>query len=203
MTLSFEEVRFPEDISYGSRGGPKYSTDIIENFAGYEQRNINWSSSRAKYNVSYGIKSAEQIKDIIKFFHTRRGKAIGFRFKDWTDYQAFNVPIAAGDGVSVDFQLVNKYKNGLTTLVRDIKKPVDNDTIKIYINDTLQDNSTYSVDFTTGIVTFNEAPADGVIISADFEFDVPVRFDTDNLDISPNDLNSNTWSGIKLVELRV
>lgn len=95
---SFEEIQFPSDISYGAVGGPVYSTDIVTTFSGHKQRNSNWQNARAKYNVATGVKTESQWQALIAFFRARRGKAVGFRFKDWGDYEAINQQIGVGNG---------------------------------------------------------------------------------------------------------
>lgn len=198
--MEFTEVRFPEDISYGSTGGPEFSTDIITTHNGHEQRNINWSAARAKYNITYGVKSDQQLSELIAFFRARYGKAIGFRFKDWSDYKATRQEIGVGDGNTTTFQLVKRYESGSGMYVRIIKKPVY-ESLKIYFNDTIKTDG-YSVDYTTGKVTFATAPSSGILITADFEFDVPVRFDTDHLSASIDNYGSSSWDDIQLVEIK-
>lgn len=200
--MSFVEVQFPADISYGSSGGPEYSTDIVETFSGHEQRNINWSQSRAKYNATHGVKTPEQLDELIQFFRARQGRAIGFRFKDWTDYQATAQNIGTGDSVETDFQMVKRYTNGSVTVTRTINKPVNNAQLKIYLDAVLQ-VSGYTVDFETGIVIFDTPPGVDVVITTDFEFDVPVRFDTDHLDATIDDFGTRSWGDIPIVELRI
>jgi uncharacterized protein (TIGR02217 family) len=97
------EVQFPTDIAYGSAGGPEYSTDIVITQSGYEQRNANWLQARARYNVAHGVKTQAQLNTLIAFFRSRKGRADGFRFKDWTDYQATAQAIATGDGTTTIF----------------------------------------------------------------------------------------------------
>lgn len=199
--MSFEEIQFPADISYGARGGPEYSTDIVEMFSGKEQRNINWSQARARYTVSHGVKTPVQLDELIAFFRARQGRAIGFRFKDWTDYQAAGQNLGTGNGSLTQFQLVKKYTSGTATVTRPILKPVNNGTLKVYLNAVLQ-SSGYTVNYTTGIITFSTPPGAGVVVTADFEFDVPVRFDTDHLDPSIDDFGSRSWESITLLELK-
>lgn len=110
--------------------------------------------------------------------------------------------IAISDGVRSEFQLIKTYSSGDSLVTRVIKKPVK-DTVKIYSQANLRVNLDYSVDFTTGVITFTVAPSVGTIIMADFEFDVPVRFDTDELQLSIDSFNSGSWSGINLIEIRV
>jgi uncharacterized protein (TIGR02217 family) len=199
--MAFIETQFPSDISYGAQGGAKYSTDVVETFSGWEQRNINWSESRGEWNVSHGVKTSSQLATLIAFFRACRGKAVGFRFKDWSDYSAANQIIGTGNGVKTAFQLVKSYTAGSITVDRTITKPV-NGTVQVYKNGVLQ-GSGYTVDYTTGIVTFTAAVANAVVVTANFEFDVPARFDTDKLDITLDTFNFGSWGSIPIVEIRL
>ncbi|MDX2073491.1 MAG: DUF2460 domain-containing protein [Alphaproteobacteria bacterium] len=199
--MAFIETRFPTDISFGSAGGPEYSTDIIITQGGYEQRNINWAAARARYNVAYGVRTQEQLDALIAFFRARKGRADGFRFKDWTDYQATGQLIGTGDGSTTQFQLVKNYTSGSITDSRTVTKPVSG-SASIYLAGVLQTTG-YSLSTTTGIVTFSSAPAGGVAITATFDFDVPVRFDTDRLSASLDSYGLSSISDIPLVEVRV
>lgn len=203
--MDFVEVRFPTDIAYGASGGGVFNTDITTSYTGYEQRNINWDKAKASYTISLANKSKTEIQNVIAFFYARHGKAVGFRFKDWMDFEAENQYIGTGDNIKKQFQLVKIYESGGIEYKRTITKPV-RDTVKIYINNILlEEELDYTLNYTTGIITFddNNIPTNNDLITADFEFDVPVRFDSDELNISTTDLNANTWSSIKLVEIRV
>ncbi|NSM56570.1 TIGR02217 family protein [Wolbachia endosymbiont of Atemnus politus] len=197
--MSFTEIRFPENISYSSTGGPEYSTDAVTIHNGCEQRKINWSHARARYNIAYGIRSNEQLQELITFFHTRKGKAIGFRFKDWLDFTTTNQEIGIGDDKKTTFQLIKTYISGKDKHMRIIKKPVHG-TVKIYLNN--KKDSEYSVNYSNGEIIFMKPPAKGAIITASFEFDVPVRFDTDHLNASIDNYGSNSWNNIPLVEVK-
>jgi uncharacterized protein (TIGR02217 family) len=198
--MSFAEVQFPADIAYGSAGGPEYSTDIVVTHGGYEQRNSNWSQARSRYNVASGVKTASQLESLIAFFRARQGQAQGFRFKDWTDYQGIAQTLGTGDGSATSFQLVKRYSSGATTVSRTITKPVTV-SVKIYVDASLQ-SSGYSLDSTSGVVTFDSPPSNGDVISADFEFDVPVRFATDRLSARLQDYGVYSTLDIPLIEVR-
>jgi uncharacterized protein (TIGR02217 family) len=207
--MSFVEEQFPTTISYGSRGGPRFSTSIITVANGVEQRNVNWSKARAFYDASYGVRTQLELHDLITFFRARQGRAYGFRFKDWSDFKsvdpnntttAIDQLIGTGTGALTTFQLKKNYISGPTTFVRDIKKPVSG-TVKISVNNVSQPTG-WSVDTTTGIVTFSVAPGNGLLVKAGFEFDVPVRFDTDELSISLDDYNIGSTS-VPIVELNI
>ncbi len=200
--MAFVEVRFPADIAYGSAGGPEYSTDIVITQSGYEQRNSNWLSSRARYNVAHGVKTQTQLDNLIAFFRARKGRAIGFRFKDWTDYQANDQLLGLGDGATTQFQLIKNYESGGENDLRIIQKPVA-DTLRVYLNGILQEESVYTLNSATGVLTFDVPPAGGVEIVADFEFDVPVRFDTDRLTATLDSYGVHSWNDIPLIEVRL
>lgn len=200
--MAFAEVCFPTDIAYGSSGGPEYSTDIVITHGGYEQRNINWGQARARYNVAHGIKTQAQLDTLIAFFRARKGRANGFRFKDWSDYKATAQIIGVGNGTNKVFQLVKSYESGSVYETRIINKPV-NGSIEVYINSVLQAESVYSLDTTSGIITFTTAPGNLSVITADFEFDVPVRFDTDRLSAILDSYGVSSWNDIPLVEIRI
>ena len=199
--MAFVETQFPSDISYGSSGGPEYTTDIVASLNGYEQRNVGWEQARARFNVAHGVKTKAQLDTLIAFFRARKGRAHGFRFKDWTDYQVVAQSIGMGDGTKTQFQLAKNYSSGAVIETRVIKKPVLS-TVQIFKNTVLQ-TSGVSINAATGVVTFTTAPATGINITASFEFDVPVRFDTDRLSARLEAYGVHSWQDIPLVEVRI
>ncbi len=199
--MSFHEVQFPADIAYGATGGPEFATSVVATASGYEQRNINWSVARGRWDVASGLKKQTQLDTLIAFFRARKGRAHGFRFKDWTDYKATAQALGTGNGTITTFQLIRTYSSGGNTDVRTITKPVAG-TVKVYLAGVLQ-ASGWLVNTTTGVITFSTAPANGVAVSADYEFDVPVRFDTDRMAVTIEQINLHQWSGIPIVEIRV
>jgi uncharacterized protein (TIGR02217 family) len=198
---AFHEVRFPPAISYGATGGPGYLTTIVATASGHEHRNSNWAAARGKWDVASGLKDRAHVAELIAFFRARRGRAYGFRFKDWTDYQGLAQVLGTGNGSLKTFQLVKNYVSGGVTESRIIAKPVAG-TVKIYRNGVLV-TSGVSTDTTTGLVTFTTAPGAGVIVTADYEFDVPVRFDTDQMNVTIETYDLGTWAQVPIVEIRV
>lgn len=193
--MSFAEVQFPSDISYGATGGPMFLTDVVATVSGHEQRNSKWSQARARYNVASGVKTETQWQALIAFFRARRGKAVGFRFKDWGDFKAVNQPLLSIGGTQ--YQMVKQYVSGAVVSERIITKPVAG-TVKLYRNSLLQ-ASGWSIDTTTGIITTSLTGT----LTVDFDFDVPVRFDTDELALSLDSFNAGSWNNIPLIEVRV
>jgi uncharacterized protein (TIGR02217 family) len=195
--MSVENVRFPDDIAYGSAGGPVFSTDIVTSASGYEKRNSNWSEARAVYNVAHGVKTKAQLDELIAFFLARRGRAHAFRFKDWSDYTAVGQR-ALPDGVG-RYALYKHYQSGEATYLRRIHKPVA-DTVLVYVDNVLA-SATINAD--TGHVSFATPPAPVAIVTVDMEFDVPVRFETDQLVARLDEHGQYSWSDITLVEVRI
>ena len=208
--MAFIETQFPSSIQYSSSGGPQWRTEIVELNGGQEQRNTIWDDTRHRYNISE-FKTDNDIDTIIRFFHAMQGQYHGFRLKDWADYRTgsnYAAPSATDhilvgtvDGVNTDFQLVKRYTVSTNEYVRYIKKPV-NGTVLVSLDDVTKTETTdYTVDYTTGIVTFNTAPTVEVV-KGGCEFDVPVRFDTDTLDLHHSSYQAITAS-IPIVEIRV
>ena len=207
--MAFHEVRFPDNISRGARGGPERRTQIVELASGAEERNASWANSRRRYDVAYGIRRADDLAAVVAFFEARNGRLHGFRFKDWADFksclpsqapEATDQPIGTGNGSTTGFQLAKRYTSGTQSWTRAITKPVAG-TVNIALNGTLQ-ASGWSISTTTGLITFTTAPAAGVAITAGFEFDVPVRFDTDALGVTLDLERLGSITSIPLVEIR-
>lgn len=207
--MAFHEVRFPENIGRGARGGPERRTQIVTLASGDEERNASWANSRRRYDVGYGLRRANDLAVVVAFFEARNGRLYGFRFKDWSDYKscppaddpaASDQQIGTGNGEVTAFRLIKAYASGAQTWLRTITKPVAGSVVVAL--DGVAQVSGWSVDTATGIVTFDTAPAVGVVVTAGFEFDVPVRFDTDVIDVMLDTERSGTIPSIQLVELR-
>jgi len=207
--MAFHEIRFPDNISRGARGGPERRTQIVELSSGDEERNANWANSRRRYDAAYGVRRTDDLAAVVAFFEARNGRLYGFRWRDWGDYKsclpsqtpvASDQAIGTGDGVTTAFQLVKSYTSGAQTWTRTITKPVAGSVIVAF--DGTTQNTGWSVDITTGLVTFTTAPANATAITAGFEFDVPVRFDTDRLDVTHDIERLGSITSIPLIEVR-
>lgn len=207
--MAFHDVRFPDNISRGARGGPSRRTQIVELASGDEERNASWADSRRRYDVSYGVRRADDLASVVAFFEARNGRLHGFRFKDWSDYKscapsaapaALDQLIGTGDGATTAFQLAKSYASGAQSWSRAITKPVAG-TVLIAVNGVVQPTG-WLADYSTGIVSFASAPAAGAAIRAGFEFDVPVRFDSDTLDVTLDIERLGSITSIGLVEIR-
>ena len=208
--MAFHETRFPTDIAFGSRGGPKRKTVVAVSGSGYEHRNSQWADSKREYNAGYGIKSIDDIYVVTEFFEERRGMLHGFRWKDKSDWKSgtpkstpawSDQVIGTGDGSTTTFQLKKTYGSVYAPYSRDVTKPVSG-TVEIGVNGSDTGGSGWSVDLTTGIITFSVAPTDTHEITAGFEFDVPCRFDADMIDVTLDIERLGAIQSIPLIEIR-
>ncbi len=207
--MAFHDVRFPDNISRGARGGPRRRVQIVTLHSGFEERNASWSASRREYDVAFGVRSADQLQIVTAFWESVGGQLLAFRFKDWGDYKscpqsrainARDQALGEGDGSQTAFQLRKSYTSGPRTYWRDITRPVAS-TVKVAVDGTEQFTG-WTLDAATGLITFAAAPASGAEVTAGFEFDVPARFDTDymptNLDIE----RTGSIESIPIIEIR-
>ncbi len=210
--MAFHETQFPTRISFGSSGGPERRTDVVILGSGREERNTRWANSRRRYNAGYGIKTLDDLYEVLAFFEERRGRLYGFRWKDHGDHKscspngmpsATDQSIGTGDGVTAAFQLSKTYGTTFAPFVREIKKPVSG-SVLIAVDSVVQvEGTAYTIDNTTGVVTFQSGhiPASGAAVTAGFLFDVPARFDTDRLEVNLAKFNSGSLQNIPIVEI--
>jgi len=181
---AFDEVDFPDDIAYGSSGGPTFSTGVIVVDSGGDERTARWQTPKKVYDAAYTQRTLSQIRTLLAFVIARKGAARGFRFKDFNDFTTAadhvgtpsdtDVEIGIGDGSTRTFQLVKKYGSGSAITSWTITKPVTGTTV-VSIDDVAQ-TSGWSVNLTVGWVVFTVAPAIGEVIKAGCEFRVPCWF---------------------------
>lgn len=209
----FHEVRISVKISYGAVGGPQRRTDIVTLANGFEERNSPWAHARHRYDISYGIRSLDQAQEIVKFFHARYGQLYGFRYKDWGDYKSctHSEAVKATDMVQEThvsslriFALTKTYADIPGGYTRPITKPVAG-TVKVAIDGVPVDPDDVYVDTVTGwvlLTVVESALSSSMVLTAGFEFDVPVRFDTDWLNLSLDNYDAGALQSIPLVEVK-
>ncbi len=204
---AFHDVRFPTRISFGATGGPERRNEIVRLTSGWERRNQRLARSRRRYDAGTGLRSIEDLYDVVAFFEARRGSLVGFRFRDPFDWKscrpdgavmADDQEIGTGDGERTAFQLVKQYGEGETVELRPIEAPVAG-TVRVAVGGA--ETTVFVLDDATGIVTLDDPPGEGVAVTAGFEFDVPVRFDTDRLEASLAGFRAGQIPNIPLVEI--
>jgi len=210
---AFHEIRFPVSVSFRSTGGPERRTEVIELASGYEERNTPWQHARRRYDAGLGVRSLADIESVLAFYEARMGRLHGFRWKDFIDSRscaaadtisASDQMLGDGDGSKSVFQISKTYETGSYAYRRIITKPVENSLQIAVAGVPVIEGTDYSVNYTLGEITFvpGSIPGVGQAVTAGFEFDVPVRFDTDLLSISLETFQSGAILSIPVVEVR-
>lgn len=210
--MAFHEIRFPANLSFGSVGGPERRTEIVALTNGHEERRTPWAHSRRHYDAGLGLRSLDDVAALVAFFEARAGQLHGFRWKDWADCKS-SAPSAApgfqdqeigrGDGVQRVFALRKGYASGPARYWRPIEKPVQGTVLAGVDNVELREGVDFEVDTTLGTVSFVAPPESGALVSAGFEFDVPVRFDTDRIAVSVASFQAGDLPQVPVIEVRL
>ncbi|AWN41208.1 DUF2460 domain-containing protein [Methylobacterium durans] len=211
MPADFHEVRFPLDVSLRGSGGPSRLTEIVTLASGREHRNSRWADSRRRYDAGFGIRTLDALHAVVSFFEERRGRLYGFRYRDRVDFRSgppgraiapTDQPLGTGDGTTRVFALAKTYGGGPLPYRRPIAKPVA-ETVRVAVAGIEVAQATFACDATTGLVTFasGATPPSGALVTAGFAFDVPVRFDTDDLTVNLEAFTAGEIPKVPLVEI--
>ena len=208
--MSVVDLRLHENWSQGSAGGPEFLTSVVPLDSGGEYREQRWARPLWKYEIAHNIKRISQIAEIRAFHMARRGRRDSFLLKDWIDWTSasdgqsaaamLDQPLGTGDGTLTTFQLIKRYPDAVSAYDRAIKWPVAG-TLLVSVNGVLKSTGV-AVNRGTGVVTLTPAPAAAAVITAGFQFDVPVRFEEDWLSVSWDTINSRSAGSIQLLEVR-
>lgn len=193
--MAFHEVSLPARLAFGSTGGVERRTEIVTLSSGYERRSTPWALGRRRYLIGAGLRSLEDFAALTAFFEARRGRLYGFRFKDFADFSAVDEAIGVGDGMRTVFQLTKAYGE----VSRPIRKPMAG-SVTVKVNGVV---AACSVDATTGLATLGVAPGAGTEVTAGFQFDTPVRFDSDRIEVTLESFEAGRMAAMPLIEVRV
>lgn len=202
--MSFHEVRLPARLAFGSTGGVERRTEVVTLGSGHERRSTPWAQGRRRYLIGAGLRSLDDMAALTAFFEARRGRLYGFRFRDFSDFKSCapgrtvastDQVIGTGDGETTAFQLVKDYGG----LGREIRKPVAG-SVRVAVDGV---EVGFTADAATGVVTLEAAPGAGAVVTAGFEFDTPVRFDADRIEVTLETFEAGRMAAVPLVEVRV
>ncbi|MCG8441001.1 MAG: DUF2460 domain-containing protein [Caulobacterales bacterium] len=208
---AFHEVSLPLPLALGAVGGPERRTEIVGLASGREERNSPWAFSRRRWDVGVALSTLDELAGLIAFFEARRGPLHGFRFRDPVDHRSslpsaapgpLDQPLGTGDGAATQFQLTKRYESGGAIADRPIVKPTAGSARVAVDSVEALEGPDFTVDATTGLVTFNTPPVAGAALTAGFTFDTPVRFEAERLDINLDTFNAGDAPAVPIVELR-
>ena len=208
--MAFHEVRLPARLAFGSTGGVERRTEVVQLASGWERRSTPWAHGRRRWLIGAGVKSLDDMAELLAFFEARRGRLHGFRFKDFADWKSSRPSgapapgdqrIGTGDGVRTRFQLVKRYGDGAEAVERVIAKPAGG-SVRVAVAGTELAAAAYQADPATGLVSLILPPPAGAVVTAGFAFDVPVRFDSDRLDVTLEGFEAGRIAAVPLIEIR-
>ena len=208
---AFHETRLPARLAFGCTGGVERRTQVTTLGSGFERRSSPWAQGRRRYLIGTAVRPLDDAAALVAFFEARRGRLHGFRFRDPADCKscppsltpaAADQALGTGDGARKVFALAKAYGEGETAVVRPIAKPLAG-TVKLAVAGVILGPAAFGVDTATGLVTLAIAPAAGAAVTAGFEFDTPVRFDSDRIDVTLESFNAARVGAVALVEVRV
>jgi TIGR02217 family protein len=200
---AFHEVSLPLPFALGASGAVERRVDIVALASGLEARNTPWAHGRRRYDIGGAVRTLDDLHALIAFFEARRGRLHGFRFRDPFDWKSCapshaitptDQPIGVGDGETLQFQLVKAYGD----YARTVAKPIAG-SVRVSIDGA--ETTAFTLDATSGRITFDAAPAEGAVIAAGFLFETPVRFDSDRLDLSLDGFGAGRAITAALVEI--
>lgn len=211
-TLGFDEVVFPLAVALRAAGGPERRTEIVVLGSGREVRNARWADSRRRWDAGSGIRSLDDLHEVLAFFEARRGRLHGFLWRDPIDDRSSppsrepaptDQTLGTGDGVTAAFQLVKRYASGGREWVREVVRPVAG-SVRVAVAGVEKVTGTDFTVSTDGVVGFlpGRVPGPGAAVTAGFRFLVPVRFDTDEIRIDLTAFVAGEIPTIPLVEIR-
>lgn len=208
---SFHDVRFSPAISFGATGGPERRVEIVQLSSGRERRNARFADSRRHYDAGTGVRSLDDLYEVLAFFEARRGALHAFRFRDPFDWKscapgaakaATDQKLGTGNGSATRFSLVKTYGEGADAYARAIARPVPSSLV-VAVNGVAKPASAFIFDGETGEIVFGagQAPAAGAAVTAGYDFDVPVRFAAERLEISLTAFKAGQIPAIPLIEV--
>lgn len=209
--MAFHEVRLPARLAFGSTGGVERRTEIVTLGSGFERRSTPWAQGRRRYLIGANLRSLDDMAALTAFFEARQGRLYGFRFRDFADFKScapseaitpLDQDLGVGDGARTRFELGKRYGADEAAPERRIHKPVDG-TVVIAVDGVQADPAAFEIELTTGVVTFAAPPGAGAVVTAGFEFDVPVRFDADRIDVTLESFAAGRMAAVPLIEVRV
>lgn len=212
VSMAHFNLEFPRDIAAGCQAIISRRSEVVTLANGREEVNQRWAHSRRSWAAGLGIRSADDLAEVVALFEAVRGRANSFRFRDWSDWRsaplrrgisATDQRIGAGDAVRVDFQLVKRY-GAVNAYAREIQLPHAASVLVAVDGAPLSGG--WSL-LPHGVIRFDAPPAAGARVTAGFTFDCAARFDEDSLSVEwayfAEDRGAASAPNIPLIEVRL
>lgn len=179
----FHDVLFPAAVALGAIGGPSRRTNIVRTASGGEVRRARWSGSLRRWDVALGVRGFDEAEAVLAFFEAREGRRFAFPFTDPIDHSSasggmqpssLDQVLGSGDGTTTRFSLVKSY--GRVSRAIDLAQA---GSVAVAIGGV--ETSAFTLTPERDAIILDVPPAAGAQVTAGFLFDVPVRFEADEL----------------------
>jgi uncharacterized protein (TIGR02217 family) len=227
----YDDVIFPLDPGFGSSYGPSTAVDVVFTGGGYRFANARWAAKLRKFSVELSAKRIADAYAVKELFEAMDGPLHSFLMRDWTDWHtasdddmssaggavtAFDVALKntvtglyAGNGSAKTFQLEKRYTAGTKTHYRTIAKP-QSGSVRLAVDGVEKTEGSptdFSVNYATGMVTFQVAPGSvgsptAVPVTGGCKFYVPVAFVDNDFSTVLRTLKTDGVATIELIEVR-
>src|SRR5438128_503602 len=195
MSADFAAVEYPLPVGFTSKLGNRFSTSSVRTGSGFLHRNQNWRHPLLVFDGTTGVVTDSDLATLLAFHQARAGSWQGFLLRNRLDSQASAEVLSPLSGSTTQYQLSKSYDSS----TRIVSKPKSG-TVLVYL-DGVQQSSGFTIDYATGIITFSSAPG-AAIVTADFEFFIPVHFREDELSASLDTYRAGT-AQVTLEEIRL
>lgn len=169
----FIEARLLDRVAYGFQIGPQVNVEVVPKRNGHERRSRNDSDFLWRGSAPMRGLNLQEYDEVFGAYLACWGPWRGFRFKNHVDFAVANQPLGLAPAASAAVQLVRTYQLfGGQAHTRNIKKPVAGTLV-------LRESGIakpVNLDATTGLVTPVDSWTEGAPLTADFEYDIPMRF---------------------------
>jgi uncharacterized protein (TIGR02217 family) len=178
--MTMIDARMSEKAERGFSVVRGSSTRVKDLKNGHERRNANWTGRKRRYTARYAGWTFEMREDLIAQNEVAEGMLYSFRFKDWLEWRVTGQSLGVAPSGTAAVQLVKTYTKGSTTKTRNITKPRGS-TVTVYQADGSGNPVAKpgTLDENTGLFTPSTAWTAGRALTWTGEFDVCVRFATD------------------------
>lgn len=197
--MNFHDISLPKFMQVFATGQPSFLTSVVTTASGQELRKLDRNDAIQKYIIKNCFLSNKEFEEFNSFFRARRGQTFAFKFFDYADHSVVGQTITTSDSLKQEFQLFKLYKDSVLPYFRKITKPI-RDSVTIYVNN---NKVAFEIDYDKGIITLKTPLSIEDVVSADFMFEVVVRFCSDSFEYNYCSNGAIELSNIELIEVRI
>ena len=185
--MAFKNIKLPINIASKAISGPCFQSSVVETSAGKDFIQSGWLFPKIKYELRPSQLLQSDMDELIAFFRIMQGKVHSFRMLDISDYSSKNQILGVVQNQQKKFDFIKTYKLENEISTRKINLANMN-SVEIFLNNKKLEDGKFNA--TNSYVEILIPINSGDIVSANFTFDVKVRFDNNTIKFSKQGVNS-------------